>query len=97
VHNEAELLHRQSSRHRPAVEQSRICGCFHCQEFFPPAQITRWIQEPARGKQPVAETAVCPKCGVDAVLPERNGVYPMGAQMLRLMHHRWFGEGMSKV
>ncbi len=89
---EAELLHKQSSRHRSAIEQSRIVGCFYCEEFFPPAEITTWLNEPVVKGQKRGQTAVCPRCGIDAVLPEWNGVLPMGAGMLRMMRRVWFGE-----
>ena len=92
---ETELLHRQSANHRRAVEQSTICGCFHCQEFFYPAAITEWVDTPAGVENGAGQTALCPRCGVDAVLPERNGVYPMGVDLLRHMHWRWFGEGVA--
>jgi len=79
--HEAELLHSQSTGHRAAIERSTICGCF---------------DSPAVGRGAAGQTALCPRCGVDAVLPERNRVYPMGVALLRFMHRRWFGEGVGR-
>ncbi len=94
--HEAELLHSQSTGHRAAIERSTICGCFHCQERFHPAEISSWVDSPAVGRGAAGQTALCPRCGVDAVLPERNRVYPMGVALLRFMHRRWFGVGVGR-
>ena len=90
--HEADLLHQQSSRHRPAVEQSRICGYFFCLELFAPTEIRKWTDRPVGGTRGPGQTAICPRCGVDAVLPEGDGLYPMGVELLRRMHGWWFGE-----
>jgi len=91
--HETDLLHQQRSRHRLAIKKSRTCGCFHCQGFFRPSEIKEWADPPADGSGGLGQTAICLRCGVDAVLPEPNGVYPMGPAILRQMHWRWFGEG----
>lgn len=90
---ECEQLWAQSRRHRPAIEKSRIVGCFHCEQFFAPHQIVRWVGELEVAPGSALETALCPRCGVDAVLPEWNGVYPMGVALLRRMHWFWFEGG----
>lgn len=53
--------HRVSSDHRERLLKDEKCGCFHCLEIFDPKEITDWIEDPAG-------TAVCPYCGVDAVM-----------------------------
>ena len=73
--------HGKSSKHRQEVLSSRIAGCFFCCNVFPPDKITKWIDE--------NETAICPLCGIDAVLPN-NGEYEIW--FLRMMHRYWFGD-----
>jgi len=88
---ECEQLLAQSRGHRLAIEKSRICGCFHCERFLAPHQIESWVVDPGEGADGPEQTALCPWCGVDAVLPEWNGVYPIGVAVLRRMRGYWFG------
>ncbi len=76
-----DTAHKHSSFHRAEVEASSICGCFCCLSTFPPAAITEWIDE--------GETALCPRCPVDAVLGANSG-FPITQDFLKRMHDRWF-------
>ena len=73
-------LHEKSRRNRSFLEEAGVCACFYCFNEYPFEQIVEWIDED--------QTAICPYCGVDAVLgfdsqlPDR--------QLLREMHDRWF-------
>jgi hypothetical protein len=79
-----DAAHRHSSNHREELEQSEVCGCFYCCRTCMAAEVEEWIRE-GRG------TALCPHCGVDAVIGSASG-YPVGEQQfLRSMHARWFG------
>ena len=49
------------------VQNSIICGCFHCLALFDPKEIKEWTDD--------QDTAVCPFCYVDAVLPETDDVH----------------------
>lgn len=90
--NNLELVHRHSSHHRAELLTSQHCGCFYCLRIFYPADIKTWINEPAVGDALAASgaTALCPHCGVDAVLGDRSG-YPIEAEFLMCMKQRWFG------
>ncbi len=55
------MLHRLSNRHRTAVTLSHTCGCFYCCDTFNPQQVKEWTDAGC--------TALCPLCGIDAVLP----------------------------
>jgi len=55
------VLQRLSDRHRRAVMLSHTCGCFHCLGTFNPQQVKEWTDDGC--------TALCPSCGIDAVLP----------------------------
>ncbi|PIU04938.1 MAG: cytoplasmic protein [Methylobacterium sp. CG08_land_8_20_14_0_20_71_15] len=74
--------HRHSFRHGDEVRSSPLCGCFYCLETFAPDEVVEWIDDDS--------TALCPRCGVDAVIGEMSG-YPVGnAVFLRAMHQLWF-------
>jgi NAD-dependent SIR2 family protein deacetylase len=77
--NELERAHIDSSSHRALVERSRVCGCFYCCEVFPPSEVREWIDE--------GETALCPRCGIDAVLPDSVGFTD---EFLKAMRGYWF-------
>jgi len=71
--------HYDCSLHRTLVEKSKLVGCFYCQAKFPPSEITKWIDDDA--------TALCPRCGIDAVLPDS---VDLSEEFLRTMHDYWF-------
>jgi len=73
-------LHKKSKRNRSSLSKSMICGCFYCFNEFPFDQIAEWIDD--------GETALCPYCGVDAVLG--FGSETADQELLHEMHDRWF-------
>lgn len=73
--------HEHCIRHRAEVEASEICGCFYCLSTFPPTEIVEWIDD--------GQTALCPRCPVDAVLGSASGL-PITRGFLERMHERWF-------
>lgn len=75
--------HGHSIDHRTEVEGSSICGCFYCLHIFPPSSITEWIKNDRN------EFAMCPKCGIDAVLGDASG-YPITKEFLEEMNKYWF-------
>lgn len=54
-------LHKTSIFHKKDVENSSLCGCFHCSKIFNPRKIVEWTDN--------GETAICPYCGIDSVIP----------------------------
>lgn len=77
--------HRHSSQHRAEVLASETCGCFFCIRRFPPGEITEWVDD--------GETALCPHCGIDAVLGSASG-HPLTPELLRAMNGAWFGTSL---
>jgi hypothetical protein len=67
------------------MEQSKSAGCVFCGATFAPAEIQEWIAErdPITGRE-AAETAKCPKCGTDSVLPSAAPVM-LNARVLSAM------------
>jgi hypothetical protein len=74
--------HRHSIRHRAEVLASELCGCFYCLRTYPPSEIVEWTDG--------GETALCPRCGIDAVIGSASG-FPVTRDFLREMHGVWFG------
>jgi hypothetical protein len=73
-------IHKKSRHNRSLLAKSMICGCFYCCNEFPFAQIAKWTDDDA--------TAICPYCGIDAVL---GFDFPVADRaLLREMHDRWF-------
>lgn len=85
--------HAHASKNRAELEASTRCGCFWCQEMFTPAEIVAWGGlDMASFENPDAaegETALCPHCGVEAVIGDRSG-FDITPQFLARMHEAWF-------
>lgn len=83
-----DAAHGYSNNHKPELEKVHVCGCFSCLEIFNPQEIKEWIIDEndcdERG------TAICPKCGVDAVIGESSG-FPITKEFLTEMRRKWFG------
>ena len=55
---------------RTAIKNSTECGCVYCMETFDPLQVIEWCSDYDEVKQQFCEdTALCPKCGIDSVVP----------------------------
>ena len=76
-----------SSNHRDAVSKAERCGCFHCCADFAPGEITEWI-DPASDDMQEGTTALCPKCGIDSVIPLNPA---MDVTFLQRMKDHGFG------
>ena len=72
--------------HRTELLASQTCGCFFCFRQFPASDIKKWID----GNQ----TALCPRCGIDAILGSSSG-YTINDQFLRRMHRAFFAPHMK--
>ncbi len=90
--NSADLasIHRYCSHHRPLLERSSHAGCISCGASFAPAEIREWVRDDAGAPgSDAAETAKCPRCGVDAVLPSAAPV-SLDARTFRALQAYWF-------
>jgi len=70
-----------ASRHRAVLEASAKCACFFCFRAFAASEIKAWID--------AETTALCPRCGVDAVLGDASGA-SISDGFLRKMHQHYF-------
>ena len=73
--------HSRSSNNRPILQKSRRCGCIYCLSIYYPDEINDWIDS--------GYTARCPRCGIDAVLPDSED-YPITEEFLKDMKRVWF-------
>jgi len=75
--------------HRKNVLAAEVCGCFYCLKMFPPSTITEWVDF---DDGDVGQTALCPHCGIDAVVPSVPA-RPVTPDLLQRLHKRGFGDG----
>jgi hypothetical protein len=93
VLNRADLesIHKFSDHHRELIERSELAGCFYCEQFFSRKEIMDWIDGPQveTGSTEDGVTALCPRCGIDAVLPSAAPI-PLTPEVLAQMRYHWF-------
>jgi hypothetical protein len=82
-------IHIECGWHEQAILKSNVCGCFNCLSFFPPSQIIDWVEERENCPRGPGKTALCPECGIDAVLPDiiKEG---LSEGLLRAMREEYF-------
>ena len=76
--------HTHSIDHRPDLFRSDRCGCFSCLARFSVDEIGEWTDE----VDGVGVTALCPSCGIDAVIGSASG-YPVERWFLQRMQAHW--------
>jgi hypothetical protein len=76
-----ELALEYSFNNRQLLDESDSCACYHCCRLFKPNQIEIWIDG--------GYTAICPFCGIDAVLGSKAG-YSFEPKVLAALKKRWF-------
>lgn len=74
--------HKKTFKNKANVLASEKCGCFYCCNVFTSSEISTWADN--------GETAVCPKCGCDSVLPSNVG-FPLTDEFLGDMYTHYFG------
>lgn len=72
---------KHASKHRTELEASARCGCFFCFRTFATSEIKTWID--------AKQTALCPRCGVDAVIGSASE-HRLDDGFLRGMHEHFF-------
>jgi hypothetical protein len=70
-----------ASRHRAEIQMSARCGCYFCFRTFPHTDIKAWVDS--------NQTALCPACGIDAVIGDASK-HPINGSFLRQMHSHCF-------
>lgn len=62
---------------RLAISDDTDCGCFFCISIYKGKEITDWADK--------GETALCPNCGVDSLIPNETD-----EEYLTKMCEKWF-------
>lgn len=86
-----ESLHRLCSANREQLGRVQRAGCFYCCQMFSPSEITDWVdgRQVETGSTADGITALCPRCGIDSVIPDTPGVN-LDADRLQQMRAHWF-------
>jgi hypothetical protein len=73
-----------SIENRELLRRSALCGCRLCRHVFPPEAVREWVDE----RDGIGRTAMCPKCGLDAVIGSAS---PIAEEIgfLRELCRRW--------
>ena len=91
--NELLAAFHYTSKNWAQIQASRVCGCCSCMQVFPADEIIAWTGlEMDNFDDPAAvdkQTALCPRCGGEAVLGDKSG-YPINPQFLCRMNEAWF-------
>ena len=72
---------RMSFKNRRQVMSSKQVGCYYCGHTCGPEDIKEWTDN--------GETALCPRCSVDSIVPSSEGVQ-LSEEMLKRMNQYWF-------
>ena len=74
-------LHELCMNNKKMFENTEKCGCFYCIKVFNPELIQEWIDND--------QTAICPNCNIDSVLPQIEQLV-ITEKLLEDMHNYWF-------
>jgi hypothetical protein len=86
-----ESIHKFSSKHRDLLATSEFAGCFYCGARFDPNEVMDWVDglQVETGSTDDGITALCPRCGIDAVLPSAAPIR-WDASLLDEMNQHFF-------
>lgn len=83
--------HQHCRLHREDVIAGK-CGCFYCLRVFDGTEVHRWIDRnrgASRSHVRESNTAICPHCHLDMVLPENRGLPIDDPEFLKAMNEMW--------
>lgn len=76
-----EKVHAFSTNNKRLIEKSDKCFCFYCKKTMDSNEITRFLDND--------NTALCPHCGVDAIIPDCIDV-DIDETLINDMNNYWF-------
>lgn len=74
--------HSHVLKNREEINNSRYCACGYCRKRYLATEIVKWVDRKAT-------TAICPRCGVDAVLGDACG-FELTDELLETIYKEWF-------
>lgn len=78
---ELDNIYRHALGNRKEVERSALCGCVSCGKLFPATEVVDYVD--------AGLTALCPECGIDAIVGDASGV-ELTAELLAELNKRYF-------
>ena len=75
-----QALHFATSNEK-ALKNAPKAGCYYCMSIFDASEVTEFLQQ--------ERTALCPKCGIDSVLPS-TAPYELTQECLKELNAFWF-------
>ena len=82
-----EGLAHWNKEHKGLLEASHNAGCYYCCTIFSASEIKEWVRS-YRKKGEVLDCALCPRCGIDSVLPDIKVI--LSVELLKEMYMYWF-------
>ena len=86
-------LHKRSFHNEQIIKHSLFCVCFHCKRLFYGREVTEWCDSDSIDNR----TALCPYCGVDSVIGDKDGDIYIEPAMTELMNIQFFGDGIDSL
>lgn len=74
-------LHTYCTRNRNLILSANKCYCFYCKAAFDSREIESYVDN--------GQTALCPRCDIDAVLPD-SIPDSLDEKIIARMHEYWF-------
>jgi hypothetical protein len=86
-----ESVHRYSSNNRSLLASSKLAGCFYCGAIYDASGVKDWVDggHTESGELDDGVTALCPRCGIDSVLPDAAPII-LDGNLLAEMREHWF-------
>jgi hypothetical protein len=91
--NELLAAYRYTTNNWAQIAASKVCGCCNCVQIFPAEEVAAWtgldmgnMNDP---KAVESQTALCPRCGTEAVIGDGAG-FAVNANFLARMNEAWF-------
>ena len=75
-------IHDASRNNRHAILAATRCGCFSCEAMFHSWEVSDWTDRDF--------SAICPRCHIDSVLPDRLPSSALNQALLRAMRVEYF-------
>lgn len=77
-----QAMSKLSIRHQDLIKKSKTVGCYYCCTIYPSANIQEWCDD--------GDTALCPNCSIDSVLPDYSVV--LSTKFLQELHDYYFDD-----
>ena len=79
--NQIKSAIRFATTNEQALKASQKAACYHCQAIYDANEVTDFLA--------TERTALCPKCGIDSVIPS-NSPIELTPENLKILNQYWF-------